>query len=370
MAKKNKRKIKEIISAGRSKLEEAREQERQEKELIQEQIKNNPKAKWYKRLFALDTFHGKVIVIGGVAILSMTAGYSASNFYLSGNVNGGTVATYKGGSIESSELYNQLKNNLDGSNLVLKTLLFKSFGEIYGDKISNEDVKKAYPNYLNAGLSIIGNKGTNEKDLKELVKQQLALQYGLKEYIKVEDSELNEWWKSYHPDVTIKVMQMTSEEKANSAVARLQSGDSFSDVTKEYDDSGLEGKDVVVSSDTKQWSADELNTIYGMADGEVKIMIQQAPSVTGEPTTYYYVVKMVENIAKGDDMNKWKSDMSDQIKDYKIMAGLGEVNISDTDKAKEYNAMVKNGIKKVFKKANVRVTDVYMRKALNEYLED
>ena len=50
MAKKNKRKIKEIISAGRSKLEEAREQERQEKELIQEQIKNNPKAKWYKTL--------------------------------------------------------------------------------------------------------------------------------------------------------------------------------------------------------------------------------------------------------------------------------------------------------------------------------
>lgn len=165
-------------------------------------------------------------------------------------------------------------------------------------------------------------------------------------------------------------MQMTSEEKANSAVARLQSGDSFSDVTKEYDDSGLEGKDVVVSSDTKQWSADELNTIYGMADGEVKIMTQQAPSVTGEPTTYYYVVKMVENVAKGDDMSKWKSDMSDQIKDYKIMAGLGEVNISDTDKAKEYNTMVKNGIKKVFKKANVRVTDVYMRKALNEYLED
>ena len=234
MAKKNKRKIKEIISAGRSKLEEAREQERQEKELIQEQIKNNPKAKWYKRLFALDTIHGKVIVIGGMSLLSMTAGYSASNFYLSGNVNGGTVATYKGGSIESSELYNQLKNNLDGSNLVLKTLLFKSFGEIYGDKISNEDVKKAYPNYLNAGLSIIGNKGTNEKDLKELVKQQLALQYGLKEYIKVEDSELNEWWKSYHPDVTIKVMQMTSEEKANSAVARLQSGDSFSDVTKAW----------------------------------------------------------------------------------------------------------------------------------------
>ena len=217
---------------------------------------------------------------------------------------------------------------------------------------------------------IIGNKGTNEKDLKELVKQQLALQYGLKEYIKVEDSELNEWWKSYHPDVTIKVMQMTSEEKANSAVARLQSGDSFSDVAKEYDDSGLEGKDVVVSSDTKQWSADELNTIYGMADGEIKIMTQQAPSVTGEPTTYYYVVKMVENVAKGDDMSKWKSDMSDQIKDYKIMAGLGEVNISDTDKAKEYNTMVKNGIKKVFKKANVRVTDVYMRKALSDYLED
>lgn len=192
----------------------------------------------------------------------------------------------------------------------------------------------------------------------------------MKEYIKVEDSELNEWWKSYHPDVTIKVMQMTSEEKANSAVARLQSGDSFSDVAKEYDDSGLEGKDVVVSSDTKQWSADELNTIYGMADGEIKIMTQQAPSVTGEPTTYYYVVKMVENVAKGDDMSKWKSDMSDQIKDYKIMAGLGEVNISDTDKAKEYNTMVKNGIKKVFKKANVRVTDVYMRKALSDYLED
>ena len=53
------------------------------------------------------------------------------------------------------------------------------------------------------------------------------------------------------------------------------------------------------------------------------------------------------------------------------MAGLGEVNISDTDKAKEYNTMVKNGIKKVFKKShNVRVTDVYMRKALSDYLED
>lgn len=370
MAKRNKRKIKEIISAGRSKLEEAREKERQERELIQELTKDKPKRKWYKWLVALDTIHGKIIVIGGMTILSMTAGYSASNFYLSGNVNGGTVATYKGGSIESSELYNQLKNNLDGSNLVLKTLLFKSFGEIYGDKISDEEVKQAYPNYLNAGLSIIGNKGTNEKDLKKLVKQQLALQYGLREYIPVQNSELNEWWKNYHPDVTIKVMQMNSEDKANSALSQLQSGDSFSDVAKEYDDSGLSGEDVVVSSDTKQWSADELNAIYELKDGEVKIMTQQAPSVTGEPITYYYVIKMVENVAKGDDMSKWKSDMSKQIKDYKIMAGLGETRISDTDKAKEYNTMVKNGIKKVFKKANVRVTDVYMRKALDEYLED
>lgn len=321
------------------------------------------------RLFNFNTTHGRVLILSGVLVVGMTAGYSSSNFLLSGNVSGSSVATYDGGSINSTVFYNKLKNNLSGSNMVLTTLLYETFGNVYGDKITEEEVDSAYPNYSNAKLSTIKNSGGTEKEIKSLVKQQLSLQYGLKEGMSVSDEELSEWWKTYHPNVTIKLMLLGTKEEADKAVADIQSGRQFSEVAKSYQDlTGLEGSDFKLVSTTNEWTNEQREAIYKLSDGELAVIESQALNVFGETETRFYVVKMLENVSKGEDISKWADDMTNQIKEFKVMVGLGEKTIEDDEQSLEYRNLVNKVIKDVFKKEKVRVTDAYMRRALADYL--
>ena len=76
---------------------------------------------------------------------------------------------------------------------------------------------------------------------------------------------------------------------------------------------------------------------------------------------------MLENPAKGENMESWTDEVKELIQEDKVRIGLGQKRASEEEVTKNTNA-VKDAIKSVFKEQDVRVTDPYMKKALADYL--
>lgn len=112
-----------------------------------------------------------------VAILTVVAGGSLLIGYWGGsaanNQNTSTIATFNSGVVTNKALYSYLKDNTNGSTALKWTLIYDVFGNIYGDKISDEDVQTAY-NAMTAnssGLSYLVNANNTKTDKKALLKK-------------------------------------------------------------------------------------------------------------------------------------------------------------------------------------------------------
>ena len=66
-------------------------------------------------------------------------------------------------------------------------------------------------------------------------------------------------------------------------------------------------------------------------------------------------------------MESWTDEVKELIQEDKVRIGLGQKRASEEEVTKNTNA-VKEAIKSVFKEQDVRVTDLYMKKALADYL--
>jgi len=316
--------------------------------------------------FSLKTKRGKIIAFGLTAWLSMAVGFSLSNYVLSGNTVGGKDATYKGGYIQGRKLYEYYKNSLEGSNLVKTTLLYQTFGDLYGDKITDEEIATALPNYRNAGLKTLFEKGDSTESINTLVRQQLALQYGLKDKMDVSQEEMTERWETFHPKMKVQMIMVADEAQANDIATQLGQGVKIDNFLK-MDQSGLNGQTATIKSNTEQLSSEELTKLQGTKEGEATVIVKDNLAPDGSIVKTYYVFKVLENPAKGENMESWTDEVKELIQEDKVRIGLGQKRASEEEVTKNTNA-VKEAIKSVFKEQDVRVTDLYMKKALADYL--
>ena len=316
--------------------------------------------------FNLKTKRGKILAFGLTAWLSMAIGFALSNYVQTGNTVGGTVATYKGGYIRGRKLYEYYKNSLEGSNLVKTTLLYQTFGELYGDKITDEEIETALPNYRNAGLKTLFEKGDSTESIKTLVRQQLALQYGLKTNIDVTQEEMAERWETFHPKMKVQMVLVADEAQANDIATQLGQGVKIDNFLK-MDQSGLNGQTATIKSNTEQLSSEELKQLQSTKEGGATVIAKDNVAPDGSIVKTYYVFKVLENPAKGENMESWTDELKEQIQEDKVRIGLGQKQASEEEVAKNTKA-VKDAIKSVFKEQDVRVTDDYMKKALADYL--
>lgn len=321
-----------------------------------------------KKVFDLSTKHGKIISFGLTGLFAMTLGFALSNYALTGATVGGTVVTYDGGYIKGRELYEYMKNSIDGSNLVKTTLLYETFGKAYGDKVTEEEINTALPNYRNAGLKTMFNNGNTEEKLRELVKQQLAFQYGLKEKMEVSEKEMSERWATFHPQMIVQILVLEDENRANEIVAQLNEGVKVDTFLKE-DKSGLNGQKATIKSNTEQLTQEELNTLYETKEGQSVALAKDGIGADGTPVKMYYIFKMNENPSKGKSIDGWKDEVRELIQEDKVRIGLGDKRGASDEETMKYIKAVKEAIKTVFKEQKVRVSDKYMRKALADYLE-
>lgn len=346
-----------------------------EKEVIEpERVEEQKHSYLYKcrkaisKVFDLSTKRGKIISFGLTGLFAMTLGFALSNYALTGATLGGTVVTYDGGYIKGRELYEYMKNSIDGSNLVKTTLLYETFGKAYGDKVTDEEINTALPNYRSAGLKTMFNNGNTEEKLRGLVKQQLALQYGLKEKMEVSDKEMSERWVTFHPKMTVQILVVEDENRANEIVAQLNEGVKVDTFLKE-DRSGLNGEKATIKSNTEQLTQDELNTLYNTKEGQSVALAKDGVGADGTPVKMYYIFKMNENPSKGQSIDVWKDEVRELIQEDKVRIGLGDKRGASEEETIKNIQAVKQAIKAVFKEQKVRVSDPYMKKALADYLE-
>lgn len=321
-----------------------------------------------KSVFDLGTKHGKFLAFGITGIFAMTLGFALSNYVQTGATVGGTVVTYKGGYIKGKTLYEYYKNSLDGSNLVKTTLLYQTFGDLYGDKITDEEINTAFPNYRNAGLKTLFEKGDSTNSIRILVKQQLALQYGLKEKMDVSQREMSDRWKVFHPKMKVQMVMVGDETQANDIATQLGQGVKIDNFLK-VDQSGLNGQTATIKSNTEQLSQEELEQLQNTKEGEATVVKKDNVAPDGSIIPTYYVFKILENPAKGTNIDSWKDEVRELIQEDKVRIGLGQKQASD-EEANKCAKAVRNAIKSVFKERNVRISDSYMKKALADYLGD
>ena len=186
--------------------------------------------------------------------------------------------------------------------------------------------------------------------------------------MEVSDKEMSDRWATFHPKMTVQILVVEDENRANEIVAQLNEGVKVDTFLKE-DRSGLNGEKATVKSNTEQLTQDELNTLYNTKEGQSVALAKDGVGANGTPVKMYYIFKMNENPSKGQSIDGWKDEVRELIQEDKVRIGLGDKRDASEEETMKNIQAVKQAIKAVFKEQKVRVSDPYMKKALADYLE-
>ena len=235
-------------------------------------------------------------------------------------------------------------------------IVYQVFEDKYGDDVSTKEIDSQYDQTKkqlgDSFDSQLKSAGYTEQTFKDSIKQSLAFQEGLKKHIKLTDEDLKTAWESFHPAVEAQIIQVASEDDAKDVKKPADKGDDFSKLAKDKStdtETKEDGGKVKFDSTTTTIPAEVKEAAFKLKDGEISDVI-----TTTNPTSYateYYVVKMVKNQNKGNDMDKYK----DQLKDIAT-----ETKLSD-------NAFTTKVIGEELKDANVKIKDDAFENVLSAF---
>ena len=276
------------------------------------------------------------IIVGMVLSISTLTACSNSNLK--------SIASFDGGSLTAEELYNNVKLTDTVQEQAANLIILKVFNNVYGDKISKDLVDKAYNEYKatytteDAFTNALKQNGYTAETFRDLLKSQLAYEYGINKNITVSDDEVKAEFENYYPEQEIKLIVLDDNAKITSLKEQLNNGADFDTLAKENSlsdtiDYTLLYNDQVIPSSIK-------SEIYKLKDGEVSNVLSYNNETYG--ITQYYLIKMVKSAAK-------PSELTAEVKEELI-------NLIKTAKAED--ATVTDPIiKKVFSDVNVNIID-------------
>ncbi|EME7223334.1 peptidyl-prolyl cis-trans isomerase [Enterococcus faecium] len=280
---------------------------------------------------------------------------------LSGCTNAGekTAVSYKGGTISEQEVMDSLKKMQGADSTVQQLIVYQVFEDKYGDDVSAKEVDSQYDQTKkqlgDSFDSQLKTAGYTEETFKDSIKQSLAFQEGLKKHIKLTDEDLKTAWKTFHPEVEAQIIQVTSENDAKDVKKAADKGDDFSKLAKDKSTDTTtkeDGGKVKFDSTTTTVPAEVKEAAFKLKDGQVSDVITSTNASTYN--TEYYVVKMVKNQNKGNDMDKYKKELKEIATDTKLSDSTFQNKV----------------IGEVLKDANVKIKDKDFENVLSTFTSD
>ena len=233
------------------------------------------------------------------------------------------IATMKGGTITVSDFYDEAKTSSANQQLVQNMIIYKVFNNKYEDKVSdikvNAEYDKQAKSYGDTFESQLEAAGYTKDSYKQTIKNNLVLQAGIKDHIKLTDEDLKTAWKSFHPEVEAQIIKLGSEDDAKDVKKSADNGDDFTKLAKEKSTDTTtkeDGGKVKFDSQSKTVPTEVQEAAFKLKDGEVSDVITATNASTY--ATDYYVVKMVKNQNKGNDMDKYKDEVKQIATDTKL----------------------------------------------------
>ncbi|HEG4559233.1 peptidylprolyl isomerase [Enterococcus faecium] len=280
---------------------------------------------------------------------------------LSGCTNAGekTAVSYKGGTISEQEVMDSLKKMQGADSAVQQLIVYQVFEDKYGDDVSTKEIDSQYDQTKkqlgDSFESQLKSAGYTEQTFKDSIKQSLAFQEGLKKHIKLTDEDLKTAWESFHPEVEAQIIQVASEDDAKDVKKAADKGDDFSKLAKDKSTDTTtkeDGGKVKFDSTTTTVPAEVKEAAFKLKDGQVSDVITSTNASTY--TTEYYVVKMVKNQNKGNDMDKYKKELKEIATDTKLSDSTFQNKV----------------IGEVLKDANVKIKDKDFENVLSTFTSD
>ena len=267
------------------------------------------------------------------------------------------IATMKGGKITVEDFYNEAKKESTNQSLVRNMIIYKVFENAYGDKVTDKQIDKAYDEQKESlGDSFdsqLKSAGYTTKTFKAYLKQSLAFQEGLKAHVKITDKDLKTAWESFHPEVTARIIQASSEDDAKAIKKQLDDKGDFAKIAKEKSQDSAtkeDGGKIKFDSQSSSVPSEVKEAAFKLKNGEVSDVISTTDSSTYQ--TSYYIVKMEKTSSKGNDMDKYKKELK-QIAE-------------DTQMADQ--TFTSEVIAKELKKANVKIKEDSFEDILSVFL--
>ena len=280
---------------------------------------------------------------------------------LSGCTNAGekTAVSYKGGTISEQEVMDSLKKMQGADSAVQQLIVYQVFEDKYGDDVSTKEIDSQYDQTKkqlgDSFDSQLKSAGYTEQTFKDSIKQSLAFQEGLKKHIKLTDEDLKTAWESFHPEVEAQIIQVASEDDAKDVKKAADKGDDFSKLAKDTSTDTTtkeDGGKVKFDSTTTTVPAEVKEAAFKLKDGQVSDVITSTNASTY--TTEYYVVKMMKNQNKGNDMDKYKKELKEIATDTKLSDSTFQNKV----------------IGEVLKDANVKIKDKDFENVLSTFTSD
>ena len=280
---------------------------------------------------------------------------------LSGCTNAGekTAVSYKGGTISEQEVMDSLKKMQGADSAVQQLIFYQLFEDKYWDDVSTKEIDYQYDQtnkkFGDSFDSQLKSAGYTEQTFKDSIKQSLAFQEGLKKHIKLTDEDLKTAWESFHPEVEAQIIQVASEDDAKDVKKAADKGDDFSKLAKDKSTDTTtkeDGGKVKFDSTTTTVPAEVKEAAFKLKDGQVSDVITSTNASTY--TTEYYVVKMVKNQNKGNDMDKYKKELKEIATDTKLSDSTFQNKV----------------IGEVLKDANVKIKDKDFENVLSTFTSD
>ena len=298
----------------------------------------------------------KKLVAGAVTLLSVVTLAACAN---------GTnkdIVTMKGDTITVSDFYDEMKSNQGAQQVLFQMTINKVFEKEYGSKVSDKDVNKEFDKQKkqlgNQFDAYLAQQGLTEETAKKQIRSNMLLEYAVNQAAKkdIKDSDYKAAFESYTPEVTAQIIKLDSEDKAKEVLeAAKAEGADFAQIAKENSTDTAtkdKGGEVKFDSGTADIPSQVKEAAFKLKDGQVSDVITSTNASTY--TTEYYVVKMVKNQNKGNDMDKYKKELKEIATDTKLSDSTFQNKV----------------IGEVLKDANVKIKDKDFENVLSTFTSD